>query len=62
MMSPRLKTRITMAILLIVLLAFVLTSFGCRNRKSHPFHPDEITAGRETFRPHAAIIEEVSLS
>lgn len=62
MMGPKLKARITMAILLIVLLAVILTSFGCRRRKSHRLQPDESTAGREALRPHAAIIEEVSLS
>jgi len=62
MMGPQWKAWITTVILLLVLAAFVLTSFGCRHRKSSPFHPDEITAECDPNRPHAAIIEEVSLS
>lgn len=62
MMSPRMKRGIAMAILLSVLAALVLTSFGCRSRQSRPFQPDQATTGRETIRPHGAQIEEVSLS
>ena len=47
-MSPQWKSRITMAILLLVLLAFVVTSFGCEsgNRKKSPFYESEQTAKR----------------
>jgi hypothetical protein len=58
MMSPRMKARITLAILLIILLAFLLTSFGCRNGMSRPMHPDELNVDR----PNTARIGEVSLS
>lgn len=56
MMGPKWKARISMAILLIVLLAFVLTSFGCRNRKTRAISLDEINADR----PNTASIQEVS--
>ncbi|MBI4376723.1 MAG: hypothetical protein HY549_09775 [Elusimicrobia bacterium] len=58
MMGPKWKARITMAILLIVLLAFVLTSFGCRNRKTREIPWDEINAERPNT---ASIQQEVSL-
>jgi len=57
MMGLKWKARITMAILLIVLLAFVLTSFGCRNRKTRSIPRDEINADR----PNTASMQEVSL-